>query len=289
MFSYPAKEFQVRFRDKAQEQFGQTPKEERIIVVARDLDSAKIVELALLRDAISGFRGTAAAVDLVIPYLPYARADRRFVTGDCEGLAVFGRMLFSMSFSSVITLDVHSEVAFSKVHALVNVSPEPLIDRAITDYAKRHGAHTVNILYPDDGASYRYHLKQYYGYNQYLIEPFCLSCWKTRDSATGSIKGVEVPDSSEFKEAPILIVDDICDGGATFLAIEKALRGKGVTGPIGLYVTHGIFSKGLINLNVFDQIYTSDSLTHQIAIPRMHCLDLLHAVPVKDREAFACR
>lgn len=42
----------------------------------------------------------------------------------------------------------------------------------------------------------------------------------------------------------ILIVDDICDGGATFMLLTKDLYKRGAKS-INLFVTHGIFSKGL--------------------------------------------
>ncbi|HCW17254.1 MAG TPA: phosphoribosylpyrophosphate synthetase, partial [Achromobacter sp.] len=47
---------------------------------------------------------------------------------------------------------------------------------------------------------------------------------------------------------PVLVVDDICDGGRTFLELASALRDT-TRQPVYLYVTHGIFSKGLGELN----------------------------------------
>ena len=41
-----------------------------------------------------------------------------------------------------------------------------------------------------------------------------------------------------------LIVDDICDGGGTFIPLAKKLKNAGAK-TVTLYVTHGIFSKGL--------------------------------------------
>ena len=56
---------------------------------------------------------------------------------------------------------------------------------------------------------------------------------------------------------PILIVDDLCDGGGTFLGIANQAEG---TVPLGLYITHGIFSKGFGELGKhFSKIYTTNS------------------------------
>jgi ribose-phosphate pyrophosphokinase len=41
----------------------------------------------------------------------------------------------------------------------------------------------------------------------------------------------------------VLIIDDICDGGKTFLELGKKLKELGAKSVL-LHVTHGIFSKG---------------------------------------------
>lgn len=273
-FSYPAHEIQVRLGKEALEALAVSI--DPVTIVARDLDPSRLMELALLRDALGGIHGgLERQVNLVIPYLPYSRADRRFVYGDCHGLATMGKLLFGMSFRLIVTLDVHSEEAIAYIPELVRVSPEPLISLAINDYAKFRGAHRLNLLYPDEGASKRYQLRDNYGCNTYLIETSSVFCWKKRDAATGVMLGFEVPDLGEIQEAPILIIDDICDGGATFIGIAEALRGKGITAPLALYVTHGIFSKGMAVLEqYFEKIYTSNSFTHG-TIDRFDAVPLL--------------
>jgi ribose-phosphate pyrophosphokinase len=62
----------------------------------------------------------------------------------------------------------------------------------------------------------------------------------------------------------IIIIDDICDGGATFINIAKEIQKQyELTTPkpkIYLIVTHGIFSKGLEELGeYFESIYCTNS------------------------------
>ena len=276
-FSYPAHEFQVRLTAESAATLSKN--HDPVTIVARDLNPLRFMELALLRDAIAGIDnlGLSRNVDLVIPYLPYARADRRFTHGDCHGLMVLGRTLFAMSFSRILTLDVHSGEARKCVSGLENVSPEPLIEHAINDFAKRENAHKLNLLFPDEGAAKRYKLHPIYGCNTYAIETLSVFCWKKRDPVTGEMLGFEVPDPCEFDKAPILIIDDICDGGATFIGIAASLARKGITPQMGLYVTHGIFSKGTAPLyDHFKTIYTTDSFTHDVVgVKRMPCLPLM--------------
>ena len=52
---------------------------------------------------------------------------------------------------------------------------------------------------------------------------------------------------------------DICDGGGTFLGIASLLKQAVPSSPLGLYVTHGIFSKGLEVFNgLIDGVYTAN-------------------------------
>lgn len=62
------------------------------------------------------------------------------------------------------------------------------------------------------------------------------------------------------KEPDIVIVDDMCDGGATFIEEAKYLRAQGHTGKLKLFVIHGLFTKGLDELlEYFDEIICTNS------------------------------
>lgn len=61
---------------------------------------------------------------------------------------------------------------------------------------------------------------------------------------SGRLSGFGVVDASAVQDKTCVIVDDLCDGGGTFsgLAEQLVLAGAKV---VDLYVTHGVFSKGL--------------------------------------------
>jgi len=86
-------------------------------------------------------------------------------------------------------------------------------------------------------------------------------CDKKRDTRTGKITDTIVhPGHGSIRNKKLLIVDDICDGGMTFIKIAEAMNSFGPEA-IYLYVTHGIFSKGyqvLFDAGI-DKIYTTDS------------------------------
>ena len=84
-----------------------------------------------------------------------------------------------------------------------------------------------------------------------------LTASKSRDLATQEISDTTI--NGDVKGKNLLVVDDICDGGRTFIELGKVLREK-QCGELSLFVTHGIFSYGIDQLlDVYDRIYTTDS------------------------------
>ena len=59
----------------------------------------------------------------------------------------------------------------------------------------------------------------------------------------------------------VLIVDDICDRGGTFIGLTKILKQMGCSS-VGLYTTHGIYSGGvdIIKDSGIDEIYNKDGI-----------------------------
>ncbi len=267
-FKYPAGELQVRLTAAGLEE-AKTATDIRI--TARMRNAEDIVRLALLRDAIEGGRAIGASVSLILPYLPYGRADRRFTDGDCSGLRVFLGLIAAMEFDNVVTLDAHSADSIADT-GILDVSPMPFIIRAIYLFWCDSGCPNggINVLFPDAGAAKRYAIGESVGYvavargGQMMdlsvnIPTHALNCKKMRDATTGELLRFAVPTAEELAGRPTLIIDDICDGGGTFIGISKEIGPVGGI-KLGLYVTHGIFSKGLPLLWVyFNQIYTTDS------------------------------
>ncbi len=89
------------------------------------------------------------------------------------------------------------------------------------------------ICYPDKGATDKYYSS--FPYHASVV------CTKNRDPLTGYIS--EITCKGSIKNRKILIIDDICDGGMTFILIAKKLLKEGAL-TVSLYVSHGIFSKG---------------------------------------------
>jgi ribose-phosphate pyrophosphokinase len=251
---YPAGETQIRFKEAI---WPSIKEADEITIIARIGNAQDIVALALLNNALGTSRQYRT---LVLPYLPYGRADRQFREGDCAGLMVFGQLIGSMNFDNIVTLDAHNhERAQYFVPFLTDKTASRFIERAVVNFARDHGYERkcINVVFPDEGARARYQVPDRYAGNVSHVDTETFHCSKHRDPITGSLLGFEVP---EMPDRPTIIIDDICDGGGTFVGIAKQLHERPV-GPRGLYVTHGIFSKGFGELNTyFDNIYTTDSI-----------------------------
>ena len=187
--------------------------------------------------------------------MPYARQDRVCAPGQAFSLEVIAKLLKALRLNKLVTWDCHSQVGIELTGA-VNIEPVNLIraDKQLTDLLKHKD--TV-LICPDKGAVNRCN-----DIKEGLDLPNIVFCEKKRDPATGKIYKTDVlVDDLTGKCA--VISDDICDGGFTFIKIAEQLKEKNVE-QIVLFVTHGIFSKGLdVFDGLIDQVITTNSFDQQ--------------------------
>lgn len=194
-------------------------------------NEAEFIHLAQLKTLLDT---RCQYITLDMPYLPYARQDKWVSNKTTFALRTFAALLNSLNFTEVHVLDAHNNLRANAIMNLVDDSPKKYIEAAF----EKSGANL--ILFPDAGAKLRY--------ESYNVDSYPVYADKSRDQTTGNIKDVKIVGSVAGKR--VLIVDDICDGGMTFkLVAEAALKplkdGQGGATEVSLYVTHGIFSKGL--------------------------------------------
>lgn len=200
-----------------------------------------LINLLLLNDAIRHQFGKLR-VDLTISYFPYGRQDRRANYGDPHSLKVISGLINSCGFDTVYVVDPHSDV----IEAVLDEVQVITVDSIIRNAAMLSRDLFVNydaLVSPDAGA-----LKKAMKIAKVLGLPI-IKADKVRDTVDGKLTGFEVHSSHDIAGQRLLIVDDICDGGGTFNGVANILRDKGVDS-IDLYVTHGMFTKGLDALRV---------------------------------------
>jgi len=207
-------------------------------------------DLGLLCIAVDALSRMGAILDtLFIPYFPAARQDRVMVTGEALSVKVYANIINALGFRKVLVLDAHSEVTPALVDNCEVIPNYTFIKEILNRIGK-----PVVLVSPDGGA-----LKKIYKLSEYLGGVPVVECGKTRDVSTGKLSGFKVY-ADNLEGAHCLVVDDICDGGGTFIGLAEALKSKGA-GLLYLAVSHGIFSKGLdVLTGYYDHIYTTTSI-----------------------------
>lgn len=204
--------------------------------------SNNLIELLMIADAIK--RAASRIYKLEIPYIPYARQDRVCNPGEAFSLKVFADLINGIEAARVIGWDAHSEVTGALINNYKDISQAEILE------PHRDLFRGMTVCAPDGGA-----MKKAFKVSQMLNAPL-ITANKIRNIRTGEIEKTEV---NQDVPKEVFIVDDICDGGRTFIELAKVLRDKGAK-TILLFVTHGIFSKGLeVFDGLIDQIYTTNS------------------------------
>jgi ribose-phosphate pyrophosphokinase len=233
----------------------------REIIITQRINSFN--DLGLLCVAVDAVKRMKAfdIMHLFIPYMPGARQDRQMVNGEPLTVKVYGDIINSLGFNTVAVLDPHSDVTGAVLDSPVILSNIPFVTNVFENLVKDKGIGNDGYLVsPDAGANKKVTncLKSLHGKSN-LTGFTMLKCDKTRDVTNGKLTGFEVY-GENLMGKPCVIVDDICDGGGTFIGLANELKNKGA-GDIYLVVTHGIFSQGFKLLeSVLKGIYTTDSI-----------------------------
>lgn len=186
---------------------------------------------------------------LILPYVPHARMDRAKNPDDVFTLKYFCEVINSLNFKEVWVRDAHSNVALA---LLDRVHQEPVSPFALNAW-RDLSADTV-LFFPDEGAMKRY--------SSSFAIPYAFGM-KQRDWRTGKIEGLAIINAENIKDKNVLIIDDICSRGGTFLYSAKALKAAGAK-DIYLYITHAentmVEGEMYNDPDLIKTIYTTDTI-----------------------------
>ncbi len=183
----------------------------------------------------------ARDIILDVLYLPYARQDRVCSPGQAFSLEVIVQLLDNLELADIRFWDLHNSnlilEMFDKTHAM-----EIEIHDTFTHYNFLDNFDLSNLILcaPDEGA---------WDKIDNIVKEFelrsAIHFEKERCPDNGTILAIQENKYNRHYEGyNILVVDDICDGGRTFIEVAKELKKK-TDENLYLYVTHGIFSSGL--------------------------------------------
>lgn len=241
---------------------------EKCEIVVRITNSSALIRLLLAVDALKQMTEERVPIELVMPYFPYARQDRVCVIGEAFGAKVMAELINRMQLEKVTIWDAHSDVSPALINRVHNVAQSELIAK-IDDLRAHLSSGELLLVSPDAGASKKTMAiaKHFEGV------PQVVQAQKIRCPKTGEILETKILGNVSGKR--VLIADDICDGGRTFIELAKVLKQQGVD-QVYLFVTHGIFSKGIeVFEGLIDKVYTTDSFRPKSQYPQTNMLNVL--------------
>lgn len=239
--------------------WNQIPKNGIKTLLVRQQNMDAFMTTLFLADAIAERGGHVKY--LMLPFVPGARQDRKNDQGDyLFTIKYVAKLINEAGFDQVKVIDPHSEVTPALIDRCEVVHadecfPTPMgAGMAVELGIPLNPVDWSAVIAPDEGS-----IKRASRVARKLGIPVVYG-YKLRDVRDGSLTGFGLQDvPEELKSKPLLIVDDICDGGGTFLGLSGEIAKQDCKAD--LYVTHGIFSKGVTDLlNVFGRVITTDTV-----------------------------
>ena len=198
----------------------------------------------------------AASVTAVVPYLCYARKDRRTKPNDPVTTRYVAAMFEVVGTDCVVTLEVHNPVAFENAFRCRTVT---LTGTSLfVDYVRSLNEDKLCVVSPDPGGAKRAELFR-----------------EALEASLGKVVGKAFADKhrsagvvsgdlfiGDVAGATALVIDDLISTGGTILRAARAARQAGARRVIAL-VTHGLFMAGAAEVladPAIDRIVVTDAV-----------------------------
>jgi len=233
---------------------GDFNKHQKIDIICRICNADDLFILLQIKDILSV--NDVRTGRIIIYYLFTMRCDRRFTIGEAHDLNIILTTLKDLFGDETITLiDPHT-----------NIHPRKL-DLHSTEYMiTNFNYKDYRICFPDEGAKNRL-LDRFVDYgdplsdfNSYVHSKLPIICTKERfgkDNLTVTVNDVEKWEKKKLKN--VLVVDDLCDGGLTFVKLAEELRRLSPK-KLSIFITHAIQINGITELSkVYDEVFITDS------------------------------
>ena len=247
--------------------------------------SDTIIQLLLVVNAIKNdsfykLNKDCCLIYLDIPMLPYARQDRWMGDGTSIANKVFIDLLNNLKLDGIFTNDIHSDasrVLFDDGVLIERTQAECFLDMINHTYTLSKlfkSNEKIVFISPDSGAYKKVFDVAAIVSKQYNMDIEIATAQKHRDLKTGKINSTAIDlshlatshsNTKENSRFHLFVIDDLCDGGRTFIELSKAIDVSldSVKGEYtkNLFITHGLFTKGRkVVEQHFDNVYAYNDL-----------------------------
>ncbi len=206
--TFPDGESYIRLKDDIEDE------EVVIVQTTGPPQDVRIMQLFLMVDAAKDLG--AEKVIAVVPYLAYARQDKRFLPGEAISIETFIKLIEASGIDRFLTVNVHEERALKKF----NVPAENLSAMTLlAEHFKKKGLTGAFSLAPDRGAL------ELAKEADKVLNGGCGWLRKERDRLTGEIRVEEK--RLDIKGRDVIVFDDIISTGGTIAAAVKMLKERG--------------------------------------------------------------
>lgn len=199
----------------------------------------------------------AARVTAVVPYLAYARNDRRSQPRDPVTTRYVAALFEAVGTDVVMTVDVHNVAAFQNAFRCrtEHIETQTLF---VADLAPLAAGCSVTVVAPDAGASHRANLFRM-ALSEVLGTPVAAAFAEKHRSA-GELRGDLLV--GDVKGNDVVIVDDLIATGSTLARTAANCRRLGAARVIAL-ATHGLFTgdaAAILGSGDIDRLLVTDTV-----------------------------
>lgn len=200
--------------------------------------------------------GGKRPLNVRIPCMFQQQHDRRFNKNESHELKLICEFLNSCDFATVEIFHPHNESAISTILNNVIFTPTKDYYRRVFDNLRKHDVYindpnkSAPILLSTDAGSFKWVNKIA---EEYKLDLYAANKMREKGKLTQHIE------CQDFKGRDIIILDDLCVYGGTFVGLGKMLKERNC-GKLFLVVSHITVKTPNKELeNLFDTVYTTNS------------------------------
>ncbi|MDP4108507.1 MAG: ribose-phosphate pyrophosphokinase [Bacillota bacterium] len=190
-----------------------------------------LMELLIMTDAFK--RASAGRITAVIPYLGYARQDRKVKARDPISAKLVADLIVASGANRVLTMDLHA----AQIQGFFNIPVDNLLGTSILipHTIEKFGVHSpdVCVVSPDLGSVVRARK-----FTERLDVPLAIIDKRRQKANVSEVMNI----IGDVKGKRCIMVDDLIDTAGTLVNAACALVEKGGASEVYACATHGVLS-----------------------------------------------